>query len=524
MAAITTEARRNRLLRRVDWRFLLADASFVRAACFAEGDLADAVRLIAATVVGPDAPACGDCDLAVAVDPDAATLRRAVAMLRPGGWCYTEWRRAGLRRPSTIRRRLAGAGLHEVECYWPRPDPARRSPDLWYPLGARAALSDILLHRVLEPTRWGTLRFMRRWLRWTLAPPLGLASPIAALARKASAAMQPRAAEGVRGGWPASALGEPPARVSTALVTAGERTISKAVALVYAEPRGPVRAAVKIARTAEAARGLIHEGRVLRRLARDGVVAGVPRLLSVQRRGVATSVAETGLTGTPLLRVLREDNYRSLAVRGSEWLVELAHRTAVTPDRGWRGRLLDRFLSGFRSRFAGLVPVEAFDRAESIISTIAVDVLVCEHRDFSPWNVHIDAAGEIAVLDWESAEVRGLPLLDLIYFLTYLGFELERGRPRDVVAAYRAMIEGRGPVGEVAAECTARYTRALGLDIRLLPALGVLVWMIHARSEHRAMTADSGGPPDAAVLGRSVFLPLWHAALDSCVASTAHVA
>src|SRR5215831_2449121 len=83
---------RNKLLRRVDWRFLLPNSRPTKSICFAKGLLAEAVELISESVVDasfPDPP--GDCDLAVAVNPSPATLRAAWAALRPGGGSYTEW-------------------------------------------------------------------------------------------------------------------------------------------------------------------------------------------------------------------------------------------------------------------------------------------------------------------------------------------------------------------------------------------------------------------------------------------------
>ena len=79
------EALLNRRLRRVDWRFLLPLPRVARAICYAAGDLREGVTLIADRVVEPESAAAADCDLAVVVDPDAATLRAAVAALRPGG-------------------------------------------------------------------------------------------------------------------------------------------------------------------------------------------------------------------------------------------------------------------------------------------------------------------------------------------------------------------------------------------------------------------------------------------------------
>ena len=48
---IYPEAERNRLLRRVDWRFLLADPQPQRVICFVDGSMAEALRLVGDVVV-----------------------------------------------------------------------------------------------------------------------------------------------------------------------------------------------------------------------------------------------------------------------------------------------------------------------------------------------------------------------------------------------------------------------------------------------------------------------------------------
>src|SRR5437868_4642195 len=85
------EAQRNGLLRRTDGRFLRPGPRPRRSICFAEGRLAQAVAAISDEVVEPDNGPPGECDLAVAVDPDAATLRAAWSALRPGGTYYGEY-------------------------------------------------------------------------------------------------------------------------------------------------------------------------------------------------------------------------------------------------------------------------------------------------------------------------------------------------------------------------------------------------------------------------------------------------
>jgi len=115
---LVTEASRNAVLRRADWRFLLPDPSPKRTACYCDGQLLRATRAISGEILfPPDRPQ--ESDLAVVANPDPATLKAASQALRPGGICYSEWH--GL-RPMTrggVARRLNEAGFTEIRTYWP---------------------------------------------------------------------------------------------------------------------------------------------------------------------------------------------------------------------------------------------------------------------------------------------------------------------------------------------------------------------------------------------------------------------
>src|SRR5690242_6754346 len=107
----------NALLREVDWRFLLPKPA-PRVAAFTEaGRLRQAIDLVATDVV--EAGNGHGCDLAVLEDPDMSELAAAHAALRPGGWCYAEWRRPIVGLTSHARTRLQAAGFRDVACYWP---------------------------------------------------------------------------------------------------------------------------------------------------------------------------------------------------------------------------------------------------------------------------------------------------------------------------------------------------------------------------------------------------------------------
>src|SRR5215471_2895166 len=177
---------RNRLLRRVDFRFLLPNPNPERAICFANDPLLSALGLISTQAIdGRKSRGIHDCDLAVAADPDPETLELARGSLRPGGFLYTEWR--GLLRHGTgrLRHRLVAAGFEEPTLYWPRPDPSVANPLAWIPLQGGSAIR----HYVLENrgrSRTAVRRAARRVVRATSVamPKLRLSQPICALARR----------------------------------------------------------------------------------------------------------------------------------------------------------------------------------------------------------------------------------------------------------------------------------------------------------------------------------------------------
>lgn len=513
------EVELNRLLRRVDWRFLLPNPKPRRTLNLATGILQRAVELISADVVGPAEVRPVAYDLAVMVDPKHSTLVLAREKLSHGGRCYTEWRYP-LIGPRGATRRLAAAGFSRISCYWPWPSPSRAY--YWLPLNASGALTYFWATRRVKNQFAGRIRRAARRILWQVACRTGLIVPVCAIAETTTTAASDGQIETsglleavLLDRWPATKLGPTPQQLSCILLTGGMRSINKCVALVFAEPDPQPRLAVKVSRVPASNAGLETEVAVLNTLhsSHPRLPPGVPKVVFYDSRGQSMIVGETPLVGAPIWAALRRANYRELALKATDWLVDLAQRTASPPNDRWQQDFIDMALDKFSACFGETVEACLVDNTRAILKAIEPVQMIPEQRDFSPWNVMIGSGGELAVLDWESAAVAGFPALDLIYFLTYLAFEFE-GVPIDTMSkhlrlAYRKTLDTSSFTGQVRAECLARYAVRVGIRQESLSSLSVLVWLIHAPSDYRRFCADFGSRPSATVLRRSVHLSLW---------------
>jgi hypothetical protein len=516
-AATGVEETRNRLLRRMDWRFFMPGFRPRRAVTFAAGALADATAVVCEDVLRPSA---GDeCDLAILEEPSPESLRAAAASLRRGGICYVEWR-AALRRPiGVLRRRCVAAGLELVDCVAPWPHPARALPTLWVPLTAGGALRHFVLNGSHPRSRVERYRGIVRRALWSARGRLGLTAPAALIARRpeapdAGARRADDPAEFVAMRWERWGLGRRPASLSSLLLTGGRRSSNKVVALVFAGRSATPRVALKLARSRESAPAVESEGHVLRALERRyGSLPGVPRCLAVETTGDGAVLAETALIGTPLSAHLGPETYRALALRGTEWLAALAAREAGSVESA--ARIVEPVRRAFESAYAGIADSSALAACAARLAKVGPLPVAVEQRDFSPWNLLVGPDGALQVLDWESAEARGLPALDLIYFLAYLTFYVERARTVDQYRrSYRMLLDPASARGAVFQECLRLYAARVGVPVTDIPALRLICWMLHSRSELRRQEEDAGGAPGRATLREGLFLALWEEEMD----------
>ena len=477
------EHRANPLLRRLDWRFLLPLRGFRTVFCPAGDPLAEAVAL------GLEARAADQgADLAVLSSPDTNRLRDAYSRLRPGGALYAEWRKPGLGGAARPAALAARAGFVGIGCHLPWPWARPAGPAYWIPLGPRRSL-ELVLERRLAPAHAGRVTSAFR-----LAERTGLLGPVCLVAQRPPAA-------------------DPPA-APLLLATGGRRSVNKAVGLVVRDGDDAPRSVVKFARMPAEDAGLRREWDALRTIQTiRPSLAGVPRPLSLDLRAGRVALRETAVHGRRVLDDVRSASFVGTSLRVTDWLLELAGDAVTVPRESWWDRLVEQPLAEFVRRYRDVLGDEEMRSAWAELDALPDLPLVVEHRDLSPWNVLIDDQGRLGVLDWESAELQGLPGLDLPYFLTHWALAADGALDDRRLESYHRSRTDRTPTGSVIAACEHRYCTALGIDPAALRPLRILAWVVHALSEHRGLVRDAGGRPRAARLQAAFFLGLLRAEL-----------
>jgi hypothetical protein len=451
-----------------------------------------------------------DCDLAVAVRPDVKTLKAAWAALKPGGMLYTEWQ-APIGR---VRRALQLAGFRDVQCYWSWPL-SDRLPLFWVPLNSRGARSAWLYLLTSRPPDRHRLRHWTRWLLRGTAYAIqraGWLMPVYALAHKPDTISGTTLIDWLRARWSDWQLGSLPQDLSLLFLTGGKHSTNKIVALVFAEAETQPRLVMKMPRVAESNAGLQREAVMLQVLQarRKTIMPGVPQIVFYEECDTHCLLGETALGGVPLFTLLNRHNYRAWALKATDWLIELAGAPAPVSRDGWWSRVIESVLDDFQRSFGAALDQHMIRETYAMLAKLDSLPLVCEQRDFSPWNVFATTDGELVVLDWESAELDGLPGLDLIYFLTYLAFFSKGAMDSGAfVEAYRGCWSELTLIGQVNAECLRRYCEALNLDYALAPALRLFTWLLHSRSEYARLMTDAGDRPSDETLQHSLFVQLW---------------
>lgn len=468
MNAPPPESELNELLRRVDWRFLLGQRHAPRLLDRRGEPFSRSLALIGEVVADGS-----EVDLVVLGFPDREGLRAASESLRPGGAVACLWQRPlplGMQRARTILER---AGFVDTRLYWPGPH-ASPLPQFWLPLDSATAIAHVHERHPVHSRREAALR-----LAWRGAARVGALAPVCAIARLPES---PAAIDGA-GDALAEALPRPGHWL---LLTGGGESDNKVVGLPFPEHGEPLAIVAKLGRVEKAGAALDREAEVLGDLERERPgLAGVPRLRSSGVSAGGRAVLQDAMLDAPLEAELYRTGFAALAPALTEWVASLAGTPPPQAASEWFEPLVAAPLDELETDFGELMPPGFARRARTALADLGALPLVWEHRDLGPWNVVIRKDGGPAAIDWEDAERRGLPGLDLVYLLATSALLLDGalGDTSDagpIVECYQRLLDPATEAGGVAARCFAAYRERLCVREADFQRLRLLCWIVQA--------------------------------------------
>jgi hypothetical protein len=461
-------------IRRVDWRFLLPATAFGTVAVVGHLDEAVLAGLerVAGRVVGPggdDRPADEPPPaLVVTIAATRSVLEAALRRVPAGGWIYTGAGPRGARGTASLREvaaALRSAGFVDVRRSWHWPSEA-------------AALEIVSL----DDTRAVRLTLDRRRsghaarLKATVA---GVALRLHLLERIVPGwSVVGRRPGGEEAETGASALD--PVRASVpdgggagagvVLLTPRFLASRHVIGLVLRPADGGLAAVAKLARLPDDDGGIRREAQALRR-AGDLGVSGVPEVRAfrtapdpvlVESALDGVVIAGTELRAGPVAAMAEIEAWtRSLA--GGPGRHEVPLRTLWAPALE---RVAAEVVSDTSS--VSLAIAQLAERTATILGAFDDEAVptVLEHGDLAPPNLQRLRDGRLGVVDWEVADLEGLPLGDLLFFAAFLVGE----RPGDGAPSAPITLP---PDLHSAIE---QQAASLGIDPSLIPALRLAMW------------------------------------------------
>jgi aminoglycoside phosphotransferase (APT) family kinase protein len=183
-------------------------------------------------------------------------------------------------------------------------------------------------------------------------------------------------------------------------------------------------------------------------------------------------LVESALDGVVIAgREIREDAVAAIA-EVEAWtrvLAGPAGRPRVPLQTFWAPaleRIVGQLGPGTPSDATGIAALaERTERILGVFDHVAVPA-VLEHGDLAPPNLLRLRDGRLGVVDWEVADLEGLPLGDLLFFADFVAGHVSEGNTR------------LGPTGlpPALAASIERQAAYLDIDLTLLPALRLAMW------------------------------------------------
>jgi hypothetical protein len=185
---------------------------------------------------------------------------------------------------------------------------------------------------------------------------------------------------------------------------------------------------------------------------------------------------------------------RTLMPLVADWLEAWNRYTAAVPMMGSE-HLRHEILCPAAELAPRLVDGDAYqawlvERCSSLRGAVP---LVAAHRDLTSWNLLLDEAGGLGVVDWAEARGDSLPLGDFFYAMTDIALWARVGGA-DRLTAFHACFAPGGQYQPFVHARLQRQRQILGLSTEMVELCLHATFLNHARDEYRQQGADGPYP------------------------------
>jgi hypothetical protein len=345
--------------------------------------------------------------------------------------------------------------------------PGREAPRLFVPVDARAASAHALLARL--PGRGSGKRFLVRLTIAALRVGLPLPGSITLATRDPA---PPRLLAG-------AACGGSTPGADWYLVTGVGDDLQRIIWFSFPDKEPDPRWVVKCSRVPGYSQPFDREEEALQALdSLPPTLRGhAPRLVCRFEVDGHAAAVETAGTGQPLHTVLPEARHadaREIIDAIADWIVVVGHATILPPDE------LEPELARLENEV--VLPWTAVGAPMDLVSNLPRVAPVLQHNDLGCWNIVV-RDGRFTVVDWESTRRAGLPLWDLIYFLTdALSWRVAAGRDDSKEQAVLALLRGELELSTVLFGRLRLAADAFSVPYDAVGPIVTLAWLQHGLS------------------------------------------
>ncbi len=533
----------NKLLRRVDWRFLVGAPSFKNIKCFSNGSIHESLELISDFSIDNSTNSdTGKYELAVAIDPDQSTITQAYDSLSEDGILYAEFSLNRLSSYQKYSSNLKSSGFNHIDFYLPIPPPSESATQLWIPLSSKQAINFTLTllqqNSLLSKSRKISAQVKK--LTWKFFPSLIMKHPILmfpsrsnitviAIAKKTSrnnmnshteivdgTSLNNIISNTIRHILKQLQLNYQEKELSKLMITVGRFLGSKVILAIFSYDRQDPLLMLKIPRAQQSILPLKNELEIINELNRYIPLEGsIPKMLYSPRNEINFFTAQTYLSGTiiPLARTPKKD--KQIVSSVTSLLVSLADCTKHEPEGDWKKQLIHSRINSTRKMLESVVNSKFLDLSLYYLDRIEVSHLVCEHRDLNPRNMLITKNNEVRIFDWETAERHGLPLADLIYFITFYCFYATHAwESKQFTKIYKDMVDGSSVIHKIYTESINQYTSELLIDKSMVQHMRLYTWVNSAISDIESIIKGENNKIKPKKINKNLYVNLWEIELS----------